>query len=185
MEEFLKYIGVLLFSGIVLIPDKGRILSRKPGNICFNALRARKVMTRTRFEEISQVLCFYTAESLVSRNDSGYDPLQIVRWLVDAVSRNWRKLYRVGEKLSFDEIMIPCKGRVAFREYLSMKPTKYGIKVWGMFSSKTGYTCTIDIYSGKSAGISSPIHDTVISVTRGFLNKGHTIFLDKYLNLYT
>lgn len=116
----------------------------------------------------------------MSRNHAEYDPLQKITWLVDSVSSNWRRIYKVDEHLSFDESMVGFKGWVAFWQYFPLKQTKYGIKIWGVSSSLTGYTSAIDVYTAKRCSISLPIHETIIRVLGAFLWRGHTIYLDNY-----
>ena len=45
--------------------------------------------------------------------------------------------------------MIKFKGRLSFRQYLPAKPTKWGVKLWNMADSDTGYMHHFQIYTGK------------------------------------
>jgi len=68
------------------------------------------------------------------REDPSYNPLYKVRPLIDLCQRT-----------TFDEGMIRYKGRLYFRQYMPKKPVKWGIKVWMLGESKSGYVCTFDI----------------------------------------
>ncbi|UYV70309.1 hypothetical protein LAZ67_7002484 [Cordylochernes scorpioides] len=48
-----------------------------------------------------------------------------------------------------DEKIIPLKGRCSFKQYLPNKPSKYGIKTYGLCWSRTSYVVNIDINAGK------------------------------------
>jgi len=52
--------------------------------------------------------------------------------------------------MSIDEAMVKFKGRVFFRQYMPKKPTKWGIKVWMLAESKTGYMSNLDVYLGNA-----------------------------------
>jgi len=57
--------------------------------------------------------------------------------------------YIPGCKLAVDEAMIGFKGRLFLKQYLPGKPTKRGIKAWGVADSANGYLLKCDIYKGK------------------------------------
>jgi len=44
---------------------------------------------------------------------------------------------------------VDCKGRLAFRQYMPDKPTKYGIKDFVLAESDTGYCLKFMTYTGK------------------------------------
>ena len=60
------------------------------------------------------------------------------------------KLYQPDQNVSIDERMVKNKGRYSFRQYIRDKPTKWGMKLWVLADSRSGYTFNFDIYLGKS-----------------------------------
>ena len=48
--------------------------------------------------------------------------------------------------------MVPFKGRLSFRQYMPAKPTKWGIKLWSLCESTTGYMYNFQVYTGKEQG---------------------------------
>ena len=70
--------------------------------------------------------------------------------LNDYIRRNCRKLFQPYQNVAIDERMITNKGRYGFRQYIRDKPTKWGMKLWALADSKTGYTYTFDVYLGKT-----------------------------------
>lgn len=127
LQELRVNMGIILHDEIVKIPDMERMLSHNSGALFRNVLISWKSMSPSRFQEISQVLCFVDTNTHKSRNEPGYDALQVIRWLCDDVKTKWRRLYTI-RRISLDKIMVPCKGWVAFRQYFPNKPTKYGVK---------------------------------------------------------
>jgi hypothetical protein len=57
--------------------------------------------------------------------------------------------YIPGCELAVDEVMIGFKGRFFLKRYLTGKPTKCGIKAWGLVESANGYLLKCDIYKVK------------------------------------
>nr|CAD7428539.1 unnamed protein product [Timema monikensis] len=46
--------------------------------------------------------------------------------------------------------MLYFKGRLWFKQYLPSKPSdKWGVKVWSLCDSKTGFLCKLDVYTGN------------------------------------
>ena len=44
-------------------------------------------------------------------------------------------------------------GRLSFKQFHKDKPTKWGIKVWMLADSKTGYSVSFDVYTDKDADL--------------------------------
>ena len=56
--------------------------------------------------------------------------------------------------MTVDDAMIKFQGRSSLKQYLPMKPTKRGIKVWVIRDANNGYFSTLSGYTGKE-GIKS------------------------------
>ena len=92
--------------------------------------------------------------------------------------------------LSVDEGMIAYCGRISYLQYIPKKPTKFGIKVWLLAESKTGYIINYIIYTGKlSEDNMDPEleghnqgYKVVMALMKPYLNLGHHVYFD---NLFT
>ena len=51
--------------------------------------------------------------------------------------------------MSVDECMVPFHGRLAFKQYIREKPIKWGIKVFILAESKTGYNYNFEVCTVK------------------------------------
>ena len=90
-------------------------------------------MPYRRFREILSCLHFADNESLeTNRQSDDYDILGKIRPLLTMMSTRFRQLYWPHHNVSIDEAMVAFKGRISIRQYMPIKPTKYGIKVWSM-----------------------------------------------------
>ena len=59
------------------------------------------------------------------------------------------KIYTPSQNLSPDESMIMFKGRLGWVQYMPKKPVKWGIKVFALCESNSGYTVNLKLYTGK------------------------------------
>ncbi len=85
------------------------------------------------------------------------DKLWKMRWFLDFLSAKFQSLYEVDGTVTVDESMIKSKGRLSFRQYLPMKPMKWGVKVWVMAESSTGYVSNFQVRKIKSVHQVAPI----------------------------
>ena len=81
-----------------------------------------------------------------------------------------------------DESMIKFKGRLQFRQYLPTKPIKWGIKLWALAESSTGYLACWQIYTGKEGGRQENglSHRVVMDLVRYLSGSHATIFMDNF-----
>ena len=77
-----------------------------------------------------------------------YDKLWKIWRFMDLLLHQFQALYEVNGFVSVDESMVKYKGRLVFRQYLPMKPVKWGIKVWVMAESNTGYVNNLSLHRG-------------------------------------
>ncbi|XP_056449916.1 uncharacterized protein LOC130385437 [Gadus chalcogrammus] len=80
------------------------------------------------------------------------DKLWKICRFMDLLLHQFQALYEVTGFVSVDESMVKYKGRLAFRQYLPMKPVKWGIKVWVMAESNTGYVRGVQACGTVRAG---------------------------------
>ena len=63
----------------------------------------------------------------------------------------YERWYQPECDLSLDESMVKFKGRLAFRQYLPAKPTRWGINQFVLAEAKSGYCLRSVVYSGKTS----------------------------------
>jgi hypothetical protein len=87
--------------------------------------------------------------------------------------------YMPGCELAVDEAMIGFKERFFLKQYLLGKPTKWGIKAWGLADSANGYLLKCDIYRGKKEIRQQDLlvgEQVVLQLTEYFWGKWHIYF---------
>ena len=94
-----------------------------------------------------------------------------------------------------DEYLSLWKGRLRFKVYIPNKRERYGVKVYMICESETGYLCNFIVYTGEdtlyppsSINLPKPFESygnpskVVLSLMEGFYNLGYQLAVD---NLYT
>ena len=84
----------------------------------------KNVMTRTRFKDILQNLHF-ADNSEDDKSDKGYK----VRSLINHFNDSFERSVSNDQRQSIDEHMVKFKGRSSMKQYIKMKPIKWGFKI--------------------------------------------------------
>jgi hypothetical protein len=98
----------------------------------------------------------------------------------------WRFLVPERE-LCVDETLVATKGHSIMRQYIPSKAAKFGIKLWMLCESATGYILQMSVYRGRHF---DPVPIGVLQGTRvmvdlmqssNHLNKGYHVFYELFL----
>ncbi|XP_055877291.1 piggyBac transposable element-derived protein 4-like [Biomphalaria glabrata] len=174
-DEFYRFCGLIMYAGIVQVPNIERFWSTKS---LYNGLWARAFMSRDRFKAI---MCFIKVSNPLTEDPN--DKLCKVRMLTTYIRMKCIKLYQPHQNVSIDERMVRNKGKYAFRQYIRDKPTKWGMKLWILADSLSGYTYDFDIYLGKQDnGPFGLAYGVVMKLTKSISRQGYRLFFD---NFYT
>ena len=176
IPELKTWLGLMLAMGIV--QKKGRLgeywsthwLTQTPG---FN-----DTMPRNRFLQILRYLHFVDNEDVSIDKTNKMWKVQNV---LDYLNKRFRAAYCPRRELSIDETMLKFKGRLSIKQYIKIKPIKWGIKIFTLAEAKTGYVLNLLPYAGKreDTGVGKTTQ-TVLDVGKHYLNKGHRYFTDNY-----
>lgn len=144
MDELKVFIGITFVMGVVNMPSRRMFWSphTRLGIVA-------DYMTCNRFEEIFSLLHLCDNTLIVPRGEAGYDRIIRFRFLVDKLNENYEKNAKKSSNLSVDEMMIPFKGRNSLKMYMKNKPSKWGIKLFGIASS-TGYVYKFYVYGDNT-----------------------------------
>lgn len=173
-EEMRKFIGVLLYMGLVPLP---RISDYWSKDVLYKFTAASKVMSRNRFQLILRFWHFNDNNNLAKDGRIGK-----IKPLLTKLNTLFFYLKETEKDLVIDETMIPFRGRLSFRQYIPGKAHKYGIKIFKL-CDKTGYTYAVKMYMGKGtveSNDNSVATSVVMELMSKSLNQGHTLFVDNY-----
>ena len=182
--ELRAYLGFSILMGIVHVPAVEDHWKRDPA-LHYSPIADR--ISRDRFRDLSRYLHFVDNSTLIPRGSPGHDRLGKIRPVLSHLGERFAGLYNPHRELSEDEAMIKFQGRSYLKQYMPMKPTKRGIKVWVLADSHNGYFSRLEVYTGKQGdrvetGLGSRV---VKSLTADFKGKHHMVFFDNFFTSYT
>ena len=137
------FIGLTLSMGIMKLPSRHDYWRKKKFIFATNF---SDIMSRDRFDMIWRYL------HLQDNSVPDQDPLRKLRWFITCLVNKFKSVYVPNEHVAVDESMVKFKGRLGFRQYLPSKPIKWGLKVWSLCESATGYAWNLQVYTGRVAG---------------------------------
>lgn len=177
VDEMKNYIGIVIYMGIVKLPTI-KMYFNSDFVVCPDV---KNTMSFKRYQKITQYLHLSddTNQTVDPKSDD-YDILFKVRPCLEII-KLFKKYYNPGCELSVDEAMIAFRGRLIFKQYMSSKPTKWGIKAWAICDSKKGYLLDAQIYTGKKEKLNNDFllgEQVVLHLAREFFNKYHHIYFD-------
>lgn len=145
----------------------------------------REVMSRDRFMVILQFFHLVNNDNQLPRGDANYDKAFKIRSIIDYLVPKWQMYFGPDKELSVDESMIPFKGRTSLMQYMPAKPTKWGLKAWGLADAETGYMYNWKLYLGKDGGRPAdvPLGTHVVqTLAEPLFDKGHVIYMDNFFS---
>jgi len=148
--EIKRFIALILYMGIVRLPRHDRYWSTKS---LFHGLWAREILSRNRFFALLSLLHVVDPDE-----EDKDDKLKKISPFINYFRDRCRELFQPDRNLAIDERLVKSKHRSGIRQYIKNKPVKFGIKLWVIADSKTGYTCDFIVYAGSGDNIVHPEH---------------------------
>ncbi|XP_027859071.1 piggyBac transposable element-derived protein 4-like isoform X1 [Xiphophorus couchianus] len=186
-EELYRFFGLLIYMSLVQLPS---VQDYWRQNHFLSVPTPAKVMTRDRFRTIMWNLHPSNPEEDV-KNDKkkgtpGYDKLSRLRPVYDDILNACQAYYQPKRELAVDERMVPTKAKTGMTQYnMKDKPTKWGIKLFVLAESSSGYTVSFSLYTGKTHTASEHglSYDMVMKLIQpSYLGTVYHIYMD---NFYT
>ncbi|XP_014680853.1 PREDICTED: piggyBac transposable element-derived protein 4-like [Priapulus caudatus] len=176
LPELKSWLGLLLAMGIV--EKKGRTAEYWTKHWLLQTPGFATTMSSRRFLTILRYIHF--VDNRDPTIDKNYK-LWKIQPLITYLTRRFQRVYRPRCQIAIDETMIKFKGRLKIKQYIQNKPTKWGIKLFTLAESKTGYVLNVIPYAGKRADTDvSKTTQTVMDVLEPYLRRGHHLFMDNY-----
>jgi len=100
------------------------------------------------------------------------------------LNRTFSKFYNSSENLAIEEVIVLCKGRVIFRQYMPKKRKCFGIKIYKLYEP-TGH-----MYDMSLLGEGETMHGTVLESNSSQVTKlkrkteghGHKLYMDNFFS---
>ena len=140
--EIKNLLALMLYQGIVKASTTCRYWSTKS---LYHGLWARNFMSRSRFQTLLSML--HVVDPLQE------DPTQKLRKVdsfIDHFRNKSKELFQPFKNIAIDERLVKSKHRFGIRQYIQNKPAKFGLKLWVLADSKTGYSYDFYVYTSKT-----------------------------------
>ncbi|XP_046986051.1 piggyBac transposable element-derived protein 4-like [Schistocerca americana] len=177
IAETKTFLAIILHKSIIERPSMASHWCSDPVvscNFCPN------VMPRDRFLNIFSMFHINDNSKQKKKGEIDFDALHKVRPLLDDLVRNFKDSYQPGEALTIDEGMCPFRGRVGFKVYMVNKTNKYGIKLYIVAESKTGYIYNFEVYHGRDDKLDNSASAVVKRLLGSLQGKSHTVYGDRF-----
>ncbi|XP_068086621.1 piggyBac transposable element-derived protein 3-like [Anabrus simplex] len=141
-NELQKFIGVSVLMSIVHLPNVRSYWKETIGSSI-----VKETMPVNVFETIRRYLHFNDSLLAVPAGEPGHGRLYKLRPVIDSLNEKFRSI-PLEESLSVDEQLCPTKGRSYLKQFLPMKPRKWGYKLF-VLSGVSGFAYNVEIYTGQ------------------------------------
>lgn len=179
--EMKAFIGILLYIGLVRLPNYESYWNNDD---LLSLKGLTQIMPRDRF--LNLLAFFHTAnnDNEPPRDSPNFQPTYKFHKLSQLLLERWQRYYYPSREISVDETLIPFKGRTKYLQYIPSKPHKWGLKVWTLADSATGYVFNWKMYTGKGDGAQGDgrgvAHKVVVDLCSPLLDNGHHLYCDNF-----
>lgn len=182
--EILRFIGVCFMTSVIQIPCIRRYWHPTLGNSIVQG-----TMSINRFETIRRYMHFANSEDELPKEHPDCDRAYKIRNLMEKLKVNFQKV-PLEEHLSVDEQICSSKARVYFKQYMPLKPKKWGFKFFPLCGAKSGYVYNFELYTGnennpkfrlsneKDLGACANVVVRLLRDVPNYLN--HKVYFDNY-----
>ncbi|XP_044141537.1 piggyBac transposable element-derived protein 4-like [Bufo gargarizans] len=183
--EMRTFWGIVLSMGLVKKPS---IRAYWSTDILYHNPMYRAAMSRMRFEAIMKFIHYNDNTRCPPQDDPNFDRLYKLRPIISHFNSRFAELYTPDKHIVVDESLVNFKGRLHFRQYLPNKRARYGIKLYKLCESETGYTHRFKIYEGKDSKIEPPECPPTLGISgkivwdlvHPLLDQGYHLYLDNF-----
>ena len=86
---------------------------------------------------------------MANNSDPDFDRLYKIRSIFNCLTSSFQSVYVPDINLSVDEELVLWKGRLQFRQYIPLKRSRFGIKIYCLRESNR-YTYRMQVYTRKN-----------------------------------
>jgi len=169
-----KYIFCIIYMGVYKLPSVDE--HWKTNNLIKSAIP--QILSRNRFYIIGKSLHFTN-----NKENIGKHAFHKIENVINYLNDKFSLYYYPSSNLTIDEVIVGFKGRLGFKFYIPLKPTKWGMKIHIIADAKNGYCLRVQPDPGKT--IQKPNNYTeklVIDLSQNYHFKYHNLYIDSWYN---
>lgn len=178
------FLAIIILQSIVKKPDLQHYWSKNP--LLLTPFFSQTISYR-RFLDIKKYLHFSNNEAY----DESVHPspkLNKIWPVLDNLSKKFSSLLTPERDITIDESLLMFKGRLGWIQYIPLKRAKFGIKIFMLCESKSGYVWNLIIYTGRGTTLATeyshlPLSSqVVINLAQPLFDKGYCLTMDNFYN---
>lgn len=183
-KEIRIFLAILLYEGIIQKPVEEWYWSRRQS---ISTPFINDIMSYKRFQILMKFLHFSNNETF-DPSTHPHPRIKKIYEVFQIICRRFQAIYVPETNITIDESLIPYKGRLGYKQYIPTKRARFGVKLFELCESSSGYIWNMLIYTGKD----TPFHTDyekygmgtrcVMTLSQALLNKGYCLIVD---NFYT
>ena len=178
--EMYLFLGIIIAMGVHVLPSVADYWST---DSLLGVPGISAGMPMDLFKALLSCLHLNGNSKTVPCNQPGHDRLHKIQPMIDHLRQSWRTFYYPSREQSIDKALVGFKGRNAMKQYMPMKPTKCGFKVWCR-CSLNGITNDCQVYEGstkksREANLSTAV---ALGLAKYIYDKAHHLYLDNYFS---
>ena len=183
-KEMKHFLGLTFLMGIIQKPNIQMYWSNDP---LYSTPVFKQVMNRDRYLLILKFLHFN--DNMPGRTEPNPDKLFKIRPLVDHLFEKFQEIYTPSKNVCIDESLLLWKGRLHFKQYIPLKRSRFGIKLF-MLCEDGGYTYRFRVYTGKDTLVEGnrnlTISEKIVEdLMLPLLHKGYHLYIDNWYTSIT
>ncbi|GFT73445.1 piggyBac transposable element-derived protein 4 [Trichonephila clavipes] len=182
-NELRVFFATLILQGIITKPTVRMFWSKRK---LIETPSFSNLMSSRRFDLIMQFIHFDRNENTDSSHPQ--PKLKKIWTVLNYLQKKFSEVYTPEQDICIDESLLLYKGRLSWTQYLPLKRARFGIKMFMLCESHSGYVWSIIIYVGKGTDVSDENKEcsfstqVVLTLSKPLLNKGYCLTMDNYYN---
>lgn len=138
---------------------------------------ALKILTRDRFKAILSKFHFSDNRNYVPVDQLGHDPLYKIWTVYEHLQRRFQNVFCLKKQITINEAMCGWRGHLRFKVYQKDKPTPWGVKLYVLCESGSGFVYRFEIYA-REPKVSNWPSDSVIRLMEPLLGLRYHLYKD-------
>lgn len=177
-EDILRMVAVRICMGLDQKPTQANYWSANP---FYKSDIVPKITTSDRYNEVCRFLHFCNNERQVVG-----DRLFKIRKIFEMFNERLGLHLNPGRNICIDESLVLYKGNLFCKQYIPSKAAKFGIKLFSVADSGSGYILNVMIYEGKTHKFHDSVKDfgfggaLVLDLAGRYLHCGRCLYVDNY-----
>ena len=113
----------------------------------------RTACNRQHYLNILKFWHFNDNDQQPNPQDPNHDHMYKIRPVIDHLNRKFQAAIQAEQEVALDESLLLYKGHLAIKQFLPAKRSRFGIKIFQLCESKSGFTYKFMIYPGRLAPV--------------------------------